>query len=146
MVEGVCMHAPLRSSKQAEISATNCFGVWTTPLFWLRIVLRCSNDRIPVARAQRTAGSAPGPGSHLLRAGLDRPVEDIIDVVNIEADGHGTTADALRAEISHVRKFVRKHDQRIAQLQFGVTDLSRGVSRHPHALLRPQNIAVELDR
>jgi len=79
------------------------------------------------------------------RTGGDGLSRQLIDVLNIERDEHGGSADRLRAERVHLRKFVGQHDGRVADLDFRVHDRAAW-AWEAHQLLSAKGAFVEVDR
>src|SRR4029078_468213 len=83
--------------------------------------------------------------SYLRRPFRDCTVEDIIDVVDVDADCHRGASDCLRPAVPHVRELVGEHDQRVADLELGVAHLAAW-PLHAHALPGAEDGCVEVDR
>src|SRR5215218_6949428 len=109
-------------------------------------------------RASSTAGSevigaaaaavAPEPVVHAHRrgcAGVDRLLEDGVDILDVEEDRDGSSADLLRRPRIGLRERIREHQDRVADPDLGVRDLPVG-PEHARELGRAERALVELDR
>src|SRR5437773_1557907 len=68
-------------------------------------------------------------------AALDRPREDLVDVLDVHTDGDRCAANGFRRPDAPVRVFVREHDHGGPDLKLGVAEPAVGLG-HPHPLGR----------
>src|SRR6267378_6457695 len=70
--------------------------------------------------------------------------EYCVHVLDVEKDAHRRPAKRLRTARVYLGGFVRKHDDRIAYLDFGVADLATRL-RHAQQFLCTKRLLIELD-
>src|SRR6266540_3485289 len=79
------------------------------------------------------------------RARVDRLLNDLVDVLDVQEDADGCATELLRRRQGRLRHWIGEHEHGVADLQLGVSD---GVLRTRHAptLLCTERPLVELDR
>ncbi len=79
------------------------------------------------------------------RARIDRLLNDLVDILDVQEDAHGCATELLRRRQGRLRHWIGEHEHGVADLQLGVSD---GVPRTRHAptLLCTERPLVELDR
>ena len=80
----------------------------------------------------------------LLGACLDRFLERLVDVLDVDDQVHRRVAQLLGVDEVHLRRRVGHHDHRVADGDLGVADAPAGC-RDPEALHGAEDLLVELD-
>src|SRR5262245_28353733 len=97
---------------------------------------------------QRTGPVAVEHVGHRPRGGRPRGDglgEDLVDVRHVQHEADGRAPVVLWASRVHLRRLVREHDVRVADLDLRVPDAPPGRG-HPHDLDGPERAAVEIER
>src|SRR5580658_8105932 len=79
-----------------------------------------------------------------LGAGADRLLEGRVDIFHVQENAGGRATQSVRRTATAAGHFIRQHDDRVADFEFGMPDLSRR-PLHANFLLCSESSLVEVN-
>src|SRR5262245_55693536 len=85
-----------------------------------------------------------GQRSDFFGAGLERAIEDIVHILDIEQDADARSAERLRTVMTHLGRLIGQHDDGITDFDLGMPDFAAGPF-HAEELSGVKRPLVEVD-